>query len=207
MHISSADEIKKFTFLEDLHGTSTNTGSSLVCPYNMTSGLTPDETNLLVAEMLLNGLLYRSDDMTLKVGLTDEGKIFLQDGFCKRQDRIAFKKTVSERLLRWSNMNVEEGETIEVSMSSEELWFYGRVITLSDLEMAARDLEHHGLIYHEQSEPSRSFLVTLTAEGRECATSFGHDVDAYLQSKSESVPRPNRMAAAHSGSEPQVISV
>lgn len=184
MRIPSADEIKRFAFLEDILAACTGTGTSFVCPYHVSTGLSPIETDSMVDEMMMRGFLHRDDDMTLKVGLTADGKQHLQNGFCERQNRSIFKEVVRERLLEWVNEHSSNGESVEVDLNTQERWFYGREITNSDLEMAARALEHHHLLSYERSEPD-ALSVTLSDEGRKCATNFGGELEAYLQSKIE----------------------
>lgn len=181
MNIPTVDEIQKFSRLEDIHGASQSTGRSYVCPYTIITELTPSETELWVEAMVTEGILSKDDDMILKVALTDEGKNLIRDGISKRQNPSVFRKVTRERLLEWVHERSSgESDYVEVNMDTQESWFYGREISLSDLETAALYLAHHGLASVKGSEEEPPLLVALTEQGRECVASSGGDAKECL---------------------------
>lgn len=179
MSISTAEEIKNFSFLEQVNSEMSSSGRSFVCPYNALQEVPEDEVSSWVEEMLSEGMLHRDDDVTLKVGVTYQGKQYLQNGFCQRQNLTILRGVVKERLLQWTYANSHVGKPVPPSLSSEELWFYGRTITASDLERAARDLSHHGLISIQWSGEDNDLMVGILDEGKQCVELFDGDIDAY----------------------------
>lgn len=173
MHIPSLDEIRKFSLLEDIHGASLSAGRTFVCPYNVLTGLMPSETDEYVGALIEEGLLRKDDDVILKVALTDEGKALIHYGTYMRQTPSVFRGVVRERLLAWVAEHSEnEEDYIEVGMDNRESWYYGREITMSDLESAAAHLEQHGLLSCKKNDDGPALLLSITESGKTNAHHF-----------------------------------
>jgi hypothetical protein len=173
MNVPSLDDIRKFTILEDIHGTSVSEGRTFVCPYKALAGMTPAEAEEWVDGMVSEGLLHRDDDMNLKVTLTAEAREMLIEGTAKRYSPSVFRGVVRERLLKWvAEHSTGEDDYVEVEMDEQERWYYGREITVSDLESAAEHLKQHDLIDCKSTDDNHLPLISITESGRKHADHF-----------------------------------
>lgn len=185
MNFPSTEEITKFTRLESIELNSRSTGSSHVCPYTILHDLSQQETDEWAEEMITEGLLHQDDEVILKVGLTPAGKEYIRSGTSRRDNCALLRTETRERLLSWVSKNSSSpAEEVTVKMTEEQLWFYGKDITPFDLEYAARDLDHHGLLDHVSGDPyDQELMVRITEDGRNCALEFDSNVESYLRSK------------------------
>lgn len=137
-----------------------------------------------VQDMIRNGLLSSMKD-TRYVRLSSTGEQLVESLQLQRDDRSKFKQEICSRLLNWANNNSrgdDDLQDVDPDVGSD-FWYYGRVITLDDIESAARYLKSKGLlnytseVYHDEVI---EVMVGITTDGQECCDESDGDIKQHL---------------------------
>lgn len=133
-------------------------------------------------------LVRRNEDKNTGLELTSKGTDRLRVATTVRDYNAAFYDAMEEELLRWTYTRTARQNNPEgLDPYPLDMDFYGRKVTLDDVERAANSLHKQGLI---QSNPGATHVlgminVTLTLDGEECAEDFDYCIRIYKNKKGE----------------------